>query len=30
MWTPVARATTWLLGVGGQCHGLLDPADVPG
>jgi REP element-mobilizing transposase RayT len=27
---PVARARTWLLGVGWRRHGLLDPADVPG
>ena len=27
---PVARAKTWLLTVGWQRHGLLDPADVPG
>jgi REP element-mobilizing transposase RayT len=27
---PVARAQTWLLGVGWRRHGLLDPADVPG
>ena len=27
---PVARARTWLLTVGWQRHGLLDPADVPG
>jgi REP element-mobilizing transposase RayT len=27
---PVARATTWLLRVGWQRHGLLDPSEVPG
>jgi REP element-mobilizing transposase RayT len=27
---PVARARTWLLRVGWQCHGLLDPSEVPG
>jgi REP element-mobilizing transposase RayT len=27
---PVARARTWLLGIGWRRHGLLDPADVPG
>jgi hypothetical protein len=26
----VARARTWLLGVGWRRHGLIDPADVPG
>lgn len=28
--SPVARARTWLLGVGWRRHGLLDPGDVPG
>jgi REP element-mobilizing transposase RayT len=28
--TPVARATTWLLGIGWRRHGLLDPSEVPG
>jgi REP element-mobilizing transposase RayT len=27
---PVARARTWLLRVGWQRHGLLDPSEVPG
>jgi len=27
---PVAQATTWLLRVGWQRHGLLDPSEVPG
>jgi hypothetical protein len=27
---PVARARTWLLGVGWRRHGLIDPAEVPG
>jgi len=27
---PVARARTWLLRLGWQRHGLLDPGDVPG
>jgi putative transposase len=27
---PVARARTWLLRVGWQHHGLLDPSEVPG
>jgi hypothetical protein len=27
---PVARAATWLLRVGWQRHGLLDPSEVPG
>jgi hypothetical protein len=26
----VARARTWLLGVGWRRHGLIDPAEVPG
>jgi REP element-mobilizing transposase RayT len=27
---PVARAATWLLRVGWQRHGLLDPSEIPG